>query len=426
MGLGDIVEGGLNELGDAAEGVIDSGKKGLGEATNFVTDKTADGLAWAGADGAAEGVRDFGEGVNNRLGGTVDERGLGETDDPKELIHGSAPKIEENAKHLLDFAKAFETVGDGMRNLAGEGWQGKAADAFRDKFEMHPKQWLKAADACEDAGKALQAYATTVTWAQGQAGVAIDTYKNAQRATEKAASAHNAKVEAYNKAADEYFTASAWGKDPGPKPTEPGDFQDPGVAGRQEAQEILDDARRQRTDAARDAQQKVRAGLEMAPEKPDFTDRVGADFKDGFVGFNLNAMHFAGGVVSGGTDLLRMARTVNPLDPYNITHPGQYSAGVQTLAAGLISTAAHPERLPKAIVGAGWGNDPGQALGVLVSNLIGGRARGVWDGPGRRLRPRARRRAQHAGVSSTGSRTSDASPKTGPARVTPWTWPRAE
>ncbi|MDG4858324.1 DUF6531 domain-containing protein [Streptomyces sp. T-3] len=376
MGLGDIVEGGLNELGDAAEGAIDAGKKGLGEATNFVTDKTADGLAWAGADGAAEGVRDFGEGVNNRLGGTVDERQLGETEDPKELIHGSAPKIEENAKHLLDFAKAFETVGDGMRNLAGEGWQGKAADAFRDKFEMHPKQWLKAADACEDAGKALQAYATTVAWAQAQAGVAIDTYKNAQRATEKATSAHNAQVDAYNKAYGDYAAAAAWGKDPGPKPTEPGDFKDPGVAGRQEAQEILDSARRQRTDAAMDAQRKVQAGLDMAPKKPDFTDRVGADVKDVAVGTNLAGMHFVGGVVSGGADMLRMARTVNPLDPYNITHPGQYAAGVQTLAAGLVSTAAHPERLPKAIIGAGWSSDPFGAAGVFAMNFVGGKGAG--------------------------------------------------
>ncbi|WP_338672158.1 putative T7SS-secreted protein [Streptomyces sp. SCSIO 30461] len=366
----------LDGIGEAAEGALDTVKQGVGEATNFVTDKTADGLNAVGAEGAAEGVRDFGEGVNNRLGGTVEERRLGESDDPKELVHGSAPALEERARHLLDFAKAFESVGGGMRNLTGHGWQGEAADAFRAKFDMHPKQWLKAADACEEAGKALQAYADSVVWAQAQAGIAIGMYRDAQRATEQAASAYDARVETYNRAVADYNLMALRGGDPGSKPTDPGDFTDPGVGGRQEAQEILDDARRQRTDAARDAQRKVAAGLALAPTKPDFTDRLTADLKDGAVGMHLNAAHVGGGVVNGVADMVRLARTVNPMDPYNLTHPGQYMGASSMVLAGLVGTAAHPERLPKAMIGTGWGSDPGNALGVLLSNAVGGKGVG--------------------------------------------------
>ncbi|MFI6015975.1 putative T7SS-secreted protein, partial [Streptomyces sp. NPDC051243] len=194
MGLGDIVDG----LSDGFDSAVDGVTENVGEAVNWTADKAADGLSAVGADSAAEGVRDFGEGVSNRLGGDVAERGLGESEDPKELVHGSVEALEARAKHLRDFSRAFENVGQGMRALGGDGWQGKAADAFREKFDMHPKQWLTAADACEAAAGALGTYADTVRWAQQQAQLAIDTYRRAQETSQKATDAHNARVKAYN------------------------------------------------------------------------------------------------------------------------------------------------------------------------------------------------------------------------------------
>ncbi|MFC8091304.1 putative T7SS-secreted protein [Streptomyces sp. NPDC057301] len=369
MGLGDMV----NDLGDGLESAVDGVSAGVGEAVNWGTDKAADGLSAVGADGAAEGVRDFGEGVNNRLGGDVAERRLGESEDPKELVHGSPQALEARARHLHDFSRAFESVGQGMRSLDGEGWQGKAADAFREKFDMHPKQWLKAADACEAAAKALEAYADTVRWAQGQAQTAIDAYRRAQEDSRRAVDAHNAQVTAYNQAADQYNAAASAGRNPGRKPTEPAAFVDPGAAGRREAEEILAEARRQRTDAARDAQRRVAAALETAPPKPEFTDRLKADAADAVVSTQLNQAHVLGGLLKGGADLVKLVRTVNPMDSYNITHPGEYVKNSNMLLAGLVGTAAHPERLPKAVIGSGWSSDPGDSLGYLASNLIGGK-----------------------------------------------------
>ncbi|MDF3143014.1 MULTISPECIES: putative T7SS-secreted protein [unclassified Streptomyces] len=381
MGLGDLV----NDLGDGLDSVADGVQKGVGEAVNWGADKAADGLSAVGADGAAEGVRDFGEGVNNRLGGDVAERQLGESEDPKELVHGSPAALEARARHLRDFSRAFENVGQGMRSLDGDGWQGQAADAFREKFDMHPKQWLTAADACEAAAKALEAYADTVRWAQGQAQLAIDAYRNAQEISRQAVDAHNAQVTAYNQAAEQYNAAASAGRNPGRKPTEPGAFTDPGVARRQEAEEILAEARRQRTDAARDAQRRVAAALDMAPPKPEFTDRLKADAVDAVVSTQLNQAHVVGGFLKGGADLVKMVRTVNPWDPYNLTHPGEWLKNSNMLLAGLVGTAAHPERLPKAIIGSGWSSDPADSMGYLASNLIGGKgatgmARGAAKG----------------------------------------------
>ncbi|PLW65985.1 type IV secretion protein Rhs, partial [Streptomyces sp. DJ] len=239
MGFGDTV----NSLGNSLEGAVESAKRNVGEAVDRTADKAADGLSRLGADSLAEGVRDFGEGVSNRLGGDVRERQLGESDDPKELLHGSPEAIESRAKHLRDFQRAFENVGQGMKSLDASTWQGRAADSFRDKFDVQPKEWLKASDACEEAARALDAYADTVRWAQGQAQTAIDTWNRAQQASKQAADAHNAKVDAYNKAADTYNREAQAGKDPGPKPTEPGRFTDPGTAGREEAEALLAEAR---------------------------------------------------------------------------------------------------------------------------------------------------------------------------------------
>ncbi|MER6087305.1 putative T7SS-secreted protein [Streptomyces bluensis] len=373
MGVGDWVDG----LGDGVESVVDSAQRGVGEAVNWGADRAADGLSAVGAGGLAEGVRDFGEGVNNRLGGDVAERELGESEDPKELIHGSPQALEARARHLRDFFRAFDNVGQGLRRLDSGGWQGEAGDAFRAKFDMQPKQWLTAADACETAAAALEAYADTVRWAQQQAQAAIDAFRNAQEAYRQAADAHNAKVNAFNQAAERYNAAALAGRNPGPRPTEPGTFTDPSVAGRREAVEILKEARRQRTSAARDAQRRLAGALETAPQKPDFTDRAGANVADAFVGAQLNSVHVMGGLLKGGADAVKLARTVNPMDSYNITHPGEWLANSNMLLAGLVGTAAHPERLPMSILGTGWRSDPGDAMGYLASNLIGGKGAGA-------------------------------------------------
>lgn len=88
-------------------------------------DLTGDALEAAGLDDAGHAVRSAGADVAGALGAHVDERQLGETEDPKELIHGDVEKINETASHLKDFSSAFDRVADGMRKIgSGQHWSG--------------------------------------------------------------------------------------------------------------------------------------------------------------------------------------------------------------------------------------------------------------------------------------------------------------
>ncbi|WP_327675906.1 MULTISPECIES: hypothetical protein [unclassified Streptomyces] len=87
--------------------------------------------------------------------------------------------------------------------------------------------------------------------------------------------------------------------------------------------------------------------LETAPKKPAFTDRLQANGEDLIATGTLSATHLTGGVVKSLTDVAKLARTFNPLDPYNLTHPAQAYAQQQMALAGLTNLATHPEQLPR-------------------------------------------------------------------------------
>ncbi|MFJ8671098.1 putative T7SS-secreted protein [Streptomyces sp. NPDC093589] len=367
----------FNKVGEGVEGLGKAMGRGAGEVAEHGADIVGDGLELVGADDAAQSVRSGGDKLAGALGAHVNERQLDETDDPKQLIHGDAAKIHETASHLKDFSKAFDRVADGMRKIGtGDAWGGKAADTFRKKFEMHPKQWMHAADACDDASKALKSYAETVTWAQSKAADAIEKYRKATEASQKAADAYATAVETYSGKVSGYKNVVALGGAPGPKPQKPAEFVDPGTDGREGAQDILKSARSQRNEAAERAHRALTSAQAHAPQKPEFTDLAGAALKDGATAFVVENTHLAGGFVKAGAETLKLARTVNPLDPYNLSHPWQFAANVSKTAMGLASAAVHPIDTAKGMVGAGWGSDPADATGAMILNLIGGKGAG--------------------------------------------------
>jgi RHS repeat-associated protein len=56
-------------------------------------------------------------------------------------------------------------------------------------------------------------------------------------------------------------------------------------------------------------------------------------------------MHLTGGALKAVGETVGLVRMLNPTDPYNLTHPGQYLQNVNGVLTGLASTVAHPERL---------------------------------------------------------------------------------
>ncbi|MFD7293993.1 putative T7SS-secreted protein [Streptomyces sp. NPDC059897] len=327
-------------------GVTDWVSDKVGAVKDTVVEGTKDGLEWAG----------------DKLGVDVPERELDETVEPGELIHGSPGDLRESADHLAKFGKAFESTGQALRKIATGEWSGAAGDSFREKFDAHPKRWLTAADACQDAASALHAYADTVEWARKQAAVAVQTWRAAEQRSEQARAAY----EREQQAMWDYKLSGSLGAEQGPAPKDPGAFDDPGEAGRQEAREILDEARGQRTSAAADARSKVLEASKGAPDAPgmgtQLMSAVGDYTKSGIV----STEHLVGGFVKGASGTVRLLNTVQPLTPYNLTHPMQYLSNVSGLTAGLVKSTNHPVDLVKGMAGSGWSKDPVEATGTFL------------------------------------------------------------
>ncbi|MFC7928641.1 putative T7SS-secreted protein [Streptomyces cinereoruber] len=358
---GGLLDKGIDKFGDG----IDKGKELVGEGVDYVTDKTGQALDRVGAHDWADAVEDWGDETASSLGARVGEQQLGQTEEADELVHGKPEKIAATVKNLRDFQRAFDLVGGGMRKLDAGHWKGEAAEAFRKKFQTLPTDWLRAADAMENAAKALETYSRAVVSAQGKAREAIALYKEGDKDSKEAVDSYNKKVDAYNAARD--------GDSPLPRPEA---FSDPGEAKRQRAREVLDGARKARNEAGETAKAAVAAALAHAPKEPTGRERAMTELFDLGMAQSIELAHFGGGIVKGTAGLLNFVRSVNPTDPYNLTHPAEYYKGVNMTLAGLASSAANPDRVLKNAWDAAKG-DPSEFLGRLVPELIGTKGAGL-------------------------------------------------
>ncbi|MHC5903060.1 putative T7SS-secreted protein [Streptomyces sp. S6] len=394
MGFDDLVNSGLGKLEEG----WNTGKRMLGEGIDKGSELVGDGLERIGAGALAEKVEDFGDQLASDLGATPGEQDLGSTEQANELIHGNPKAITASAKHLRDFHKAFDTVASGLKKVDSSPWKGEAAETFREKFVRHPEQWRNAAAACEQAAEALESYAGTVTWAQGQAQEAIDLYAQGKKASEQAR-------DAYNKKADAYNAKLAADQDPGPRPAS---FKDPGTSLITRARAVLAEARRQRNTAGATAAGSVRAALAHAPQEPPPLDRLKADVSDGLLAANTELLHVIGGVTKGTGDLVNFARGLNPVDPYNLTHPADYVQNFNLTLSGLVSASAHPGRTLNAM----WDNfkkDPAEGTGRFILDLAGSKGLGEMKGVVRVAREGAEGAAERAAMRSGAKDAGEAS-----------------
>ncbi|MGW4998964.1 putative T7SS-secreted protein [Streptomyces hydrogenans] len=357
-----------DQLVDGVDRTLDKGGELLGEGVDYVTDKTGQALDKVGAHDWADAVEDWGDETASALGAQVGEQQLGQTEEADELIHGKPSEIAATVKNLRDFQKAFDLVGGGMRKLDPAQWKGEAADVFRAKFQTLPTDWLHAADAMENAAEALETYARVVTGAQSKAREAIALHKEGDHDSRKAVDSYNQKVDAYNAARE--------GDSPLPRP-EP--FADPGKAKRQQARDLLNDARKARNEAGETAAGAVRAALAHAPQEPKGLDRAKLELLDLSMGASVEMTHFGGGIIKGSAGLINFVRSLNPIDPYNATHPAEYYKGVNMTLAGLVSTVANPDRALKN-AWEGFKEDPAEGFGRLIPELLGTKGTGLARG----------------------------------------------
>ncbi|MEU0149996.1 putative T7SS-secreted protein [Streptomyces sp. NPDC006288] len=362
MGIGDFIS---DITPDSVEDAVEDGVEWAGNRVEDAGNWTADRLDDAGWESGADWVREQSRSVANRMGAEVDEMDLGQTEDKTKLIYGSPGKLDATARRLRSFQTAFDTTGDGLKSLDSSQLKGEAADALRTAVSTQPPKWYAAADASEKAVGALEAFADTVTWAQGQAQTAIEKWKEGVKASKGAADAHRAKVDDYNAAVDRYNAQPADKRKPSSLPPMPAaTFEDPGRKLMQEAQDILAEARKQRNSAAETARTAVRAARDMAPKKPSYAEQLG----DGLQELQIMGDHVGGGIIKGTAGILNFVRQVNPLDPYNITHPAEYATSLNSLAAGLVIAANDPVGTGKQMIG-DFMKDPAEGFGRLIPDL---------------------------------------------------------
>lgn len=422
MGYDDVFQG----LAHAA----DSAEHAIGNAADGMAHQVGSGLNAVGPHGAAHAVDSVGDKVADTLGSDVQEMQLGETDDPKELVRGDFDAINKTADHLRKFAAAFGETAQGMTRMDSSHWQGKAASAFREKFDPHPKQWSTAQEACQSAAKAWADFAQTVQWAQGQAAQAVSLYSKATQESEQAKAAYSKQTEEFDKSVAAFNSVGSAGHDPGTTPQQPGAFVDPGAADAQHARQLLDDARMQRDSVAAEAKAVIESATNLAPAEPTFVQKLGAGASDLLKGSVAATEHYVGGGIKAVGGLGKLIRSINPADPYNLGHPAEYIDGISTTAAGLVHMAANPISAVTSIAGDGWGTDPFEAVGKLEANIgigvvtggVGGAAEagagaavrtGIEDGAAGGLRTSAE--------SSTGTVSSEIPEQMRPAEPpSPW------
>ncbi|AXE28308.1 type IV secretion protein Rhs (plasmid) [Streptomyces globosus] len=350
---------------DSVEDVVEDGAEKVGDFVEWGGDKAADVAEDVGWDSGADWIRDKSRSAANQLGADVAELELGQTEDPRKLVYGSAAKIREQVGHLNDFQKAFTSVGSGLKNLTEpDGLKGEAARAFREAVAKEPPRWFKAAEAFGKAADAMNRFAETVEWAQNKAKEALEDYNKAKKVSQDA-------HDAYTRQCDAYKAAVEAKKDH--LPPRPSDsFDDPGKPLAAAAQEKLDQARKQRNELAENAASAVRAARDAAPPKPSYAQQLG----DGLQYVDLAATHLLGGVVKGTAGVVSFARALNPGDPYNIAHPAEYLTNLNSTAAGLVTMANDPWGSGKKILDE-FMKDPSEGLGKLIPELIGPKGAGT-------------------------------------------------
>ncbi|MFH9465880.1 putative T7SS-secreted protein [Streptomyces clavifer] len=362
MGIGDFVS---DLTPDVVEDAVEEGTEWVGNRVEDVGNWTGDRLQDVGWDSGADWVREQSRSVANRMGAEVDEMDLGQTEDKTKLIYGSPSELHSTASHLKDLQGAFDKVGGGLKGLDSSALKGQAADAFRDSVSVEPPKWFKAADAFEKAASALKSFADTVEWAQGQAQTAIDGWKAGAKASQEAMDAHRDRCDTYRQAAEKYNALPSDERDPSTLPPKPGEFTDPGKARMEEAQQLLAEARKQRNTAAETARTSVAAARDAAPQKPEYAEQA----LDGLAEYQVMNAHFAGGIAKGTAGLLNFARSVNPMDPYNLTHPAEYALSLSNTAAGLVQVANDPWGTGKQMVTT-FMKDPAEGFGRLIPDLV--------------------------------------------------------
>ena len=174
---------------------------------------------------------------------------LGSTTDPKALIKGEPSQVRANATRLSRRVHPSRRARRRRRRHHDRRLVGRLRRAGL-RQRPHPvsrRSGRRTPTSCPRPSKSLSTYAGALTTAQSKAADAIKKWQEAEAASDKAVTDYNTAVDNYNAYVNRQVCVPSYGGSgpvtPSVGPGKPGPFVDPGDAMREEAQQILEDAR---------------------------------------------------------------------------------------------------------------------------------------------------------------------------------------
>ena len=185
-------------------------------------------------------------------------------------IDGNPGAVRSRAATTRSKAELFMSTGDALAKITTDGWNSRAADRFREKFDTEPDRWRESGDGFITAAGALESYADALQDAQSRAKWAEGEYARGEQVTQDAKASYDADV---SQARDKAHAAAAAGQ---VMTLTIIPFHDPGEAIRQGALKEYASAKSDLEAAAHLCADGVRAGCAAAPEKRKWYESVGA------------------------------------------------------------------------------------------------------------------------------------------------------
>lgn len=167
---------------------------------------------------------------------------LGSTTDKTVLIKGDKRSIAERAAALHTEGRRVVGILQSIEGMAIPTWQGGDGKAtYLRGRSAEVKKWEAHRDLLKASGDSLNSYAEALGVAQERAQSAIDKWEEGEKATRDATTTYNDQVASYNQWVEQQRCNPA--SSPSFGPARPETFVDPGEKMREEAKEVLKDAR---------------------------------------------------------------------------------------------------------------------------------------------------------------------------------------
>jgi hypothetical protein len=271
-------------------------------------------------------------------------------------VPGDPPAIRDRAGTARAKGRELVGVADALQRITTDGWTGRAADRFREKFDPEPHRWRQAGDGFVAAGQALDGWAAALERAQATARRAAAEYARGERLTAEAQAAYARYVHRAEENAAAGYTVVL----------EP--FHDPGEAVRGSAVAAMDSARAELDGAAAVCAGALRGACAAAPERRNWLE---------------TGLAFAAGVGESVAEMANLVKWVSPLAPlYALQDVLTGRLTIEEFAAQRKMTAEQARSLlesaredpagfaanfGKAMVNWDtWADDPARAAGNLV------------------------------------------------------------